>query len=60
MGYRRVPQGTGQRLVPPTGQARSKAMAEGDYDTPVEGTQVSDEIGEIAAVAEGFRQVALA
>ncbi len=39
---------------------RFKAMAEGDYDTPVEGTQVPDEIGEIAAVAEGFRQVALA
>ncbi len=39
---------------------RFKTMAQGDYTSPVEGADASDEIGEIADAAEKFRKVALA
>jgi len=38
---------------------RFKAMERGDYQSPVEGTGVDDEIGEIAMAVDKFREVAL-
>jgi methyl-accepting chemotaxis protein len=39
---------------------RLKTMAAGEYGSPVEGAEETDEIGEIARSAEVFRQVAIA
>jgi len=39
---------------------RLKTLATGDYDNPVDGTAINDEIGEIARAAEVFRQAAIA